>query len=131
MSRTTGSFVPVIGARPFDPNTTFPGFLQPETVAATINGAPNASVAPGSNPQLAQFNQSKGKSAAGYKLPEAHCVWTSVPAGTQYVVGGRFSIPLLNGTIRVAAELNINNPGVVSIAGGAGTVVGLSGEDIN
>jgi hypothetical protein len=131
MSRTTGNFVPVVGSRPFIPSTTFPGFLQPETVAATIGGAPNASVAPGSNAQLAQFNQSKSKNAAGYKLPEAHCVWTTVPAGAQYVVGGRFSVPLLNDAIRGAALANINVAGAVSIASGTGTVVGISGEDIN
>jgi hypothetical protein len=31
----------------------------------------------------------------------------------------------------VAAEQNINVAGAVSIAGGTGTVIGISGEDIN
>lgn len=131
MSRTTGTFIPVIAQRPFDSTTTFTGLLQPETVGATISGSPNSSVAPGANRQLAQFNQSKSKGAAGYKLPEAHCVWNVVPPGAQYEVGGRFSIPLLNGTILGAAEANINVAGAVSIAGGVGTVVGITSEDIN
>lgn len=131
MSRTTGNFIPVIGQRPTDVQTTFTGFLQPETVAATIAGTPNSSVAVGSNPQLIQFNQSKTKGAIGYKLPMVHCVWVTVPPGTQYQVGGRFSITVLNTAFRVAAEVALNVAGVVAIANGTATVVGLSGEDIN
>jgi hypothetical protein len=131
MTRTTGPFTPVIGQRTNDPTTTFAGFLQPETVAASIGGAPNSSVAAGAKHQLVQFNQSKGRNQIGYKLATATCVWETVPSGSQYTVGGRFSIPLLNGTILVAAENNLNNVGAVSIAGGTGTVVGILSEDIN
>ena len=131
MSRTTGNFIPVIGQRPADVQTTFPGFLQPETVAATISGTPNSSVAPGSKRQLVQFNQSKTKGGIGYKLPMVHCVWVTIPSGTQYKVGGRFSITILNSAFGTAAEANMNVAAKVAIAGGTGTVVGLSGEDIN
>lgn len=131
MSRTTGNFEPVVGQRPNLPNVTFPGFVQPETTAATIGGTPNSSVAAGPNHQLVQFNQSKNQGQIGYKLPEARCVWTAVPPGNQYQVGGRFNVVLLNDAVRTAAELALNVTSGLAIAGGTGTIVGLSGEDIN
>lgn len=131
MSRTTGAFTPCVGQRPGNPDVTFGGFLQPETVAATIGGTPNASVTPGANHQLVQFNMSKARNEIGYRLPTATCVWATIPSGSQYTVGGRFQLPLLNAAAQAAAEANLNVEGAVSIAGGTGTVVGIQGEDLN
>jgi hypothetical protein len=131
MSRTTGAFSPVVGQRPNEPTTTFAGFLQPETVAATISSTPNSSAPVGSNHQLVQFNMSKARNEIGYRLPVATCIWVTVPTGTQYSVGGRFNLPLLNTSTQAQAELNLNVAGAVSIAGGTATIVGIQGEDIN
>ena len=131
MTRTTGAFAACVGQRPSAPTTTFGGFLQPETIAATIASTPNSSAPVGSNHQLVQFNMSKARNEIGYRLPVATCVWDTVPDSSQYTVGGRFSIPLLNTSIQTQAEMQLNVTGAVSIAGGTGTVVGIQGEDIN
>lgn len=131
MSRSTGSYIAVVAQRHTVPAMTFPGFVQPETAAATIGGAPNGPVPVGASPQISQFNQSKNKGEPGYKLPEATCVWVTPPPGTQTQPGSRFYLPLLNRVIGLAAEANLNVPGAVSLADGTGTVVGITGEDIN